>query len=430
MEWREEADMTTRADTSRVAGTAVLALLIGSALAVGGSAGAAGRNAVPTSPQSPPLRVPPTVTAPPARPVPGLSNPQGTLRVIQYNVQFLCPLDGNIGPICGTIAGGHWPNTDERAQAIGEKLACFDIVALQETINPNRRRTLVDTMQRAAAGCGKPSLLTGGRYFDSEAGPTVVDEGPVRRTVDDEVSILSRLPILERHELVYRNKCGDDAAAAKGVVHARLDGRGRSGRRTPIDVFVTHLQAGGGGCQNAGLVKRQQISELVAFMRAHRSPSGVILVLGDFNMDGARPVRDCGDSHYRYLSRQLGQFGLRDIGTNLGGTNEERLLRPEPTPSASQLCQAGWRRPERIDYIFVGPSTVQISGTRIANGDFLENAPLLTGTYSNEQADAWNAKPYRGFPYAGCSLQPAPTRRCEFLTYSDHAPVVTTITIP
>lgn len=430
--------MTSRLRMSPVAQTAGLALLIGSALAVSGKAtvadeGAGRPSTLPARPQSLPPRVPvvPGATGRPAPPLP----PPGTLRVIQYNVQFLCPLDGNIGPICGVIAGKHWPNTQERARAIGEKLACFDIIGLEETINSDRRREMQTEMERLAPHCGRPSRLSGGRYFDGEAGPTD-DSDPVRRTVDNEVTLFSRLPILERHEHLYRNKCGDDASAAKGVVHTRLDGRGRSGRRTPIDVFVTHLQAGGRGCENAALVRRRQVDELVTFMRAHRSPSGPILVLGDFNIDGAQPVRDCRDSNYSYLSRQLGRLGLRDVGMSLGGTNMERLLRPEPTPNSDQLCQAGWRRPERIDYIFVGPASVQASGSRVADSDFIRNAPSLRGTYSRESAQdalsAWNRLPYAGFPFAGCEPQPAsaPSWSCGFLTFSDHAPVVTTITIP
>ena len=56
-----------------------------------------------------------------------------TLRVAQYNVQFVTPWR------FGRVSAKHWPNTEARARAIGETLACFDIVALNETINDARR---------------------------------------------------------------------------------------------------------------------------------------------------------------------------------------------------------------------------------------------------------------------------------------------------
>ena len=87
------------------------------------------------------------------------------LDVIQYNVQFVAPWDFS------RADPGHRPNTEERARAIGQALACFDIVALNETINDSRRAQILEAMELAAPGCGKAPRFEAGRHFEIFAGP-------------------------------------------------------------------------------------------------------------------------------------------------------------------------------------------------------------------------------------------------------------------
>jgi hypothetical protein len=60
------------------------------------------------------------------------------LEIATYNVQFVMP----DLPIPGNLVRdlpGQKPNVELRARAIGAALACFDVIALQETINDRRR---------------------------------------------------------------------------------------------------------------------------------------------------------------------------------------------------------------------------------------------------------------------------------------------------
>ena len=263
------------------------------------------------------------------------------LDVVQYNVQFVAPWDFSRASL------GHRPNTEERARAIGRALACFDIVALNETINDSRRREILEAMELAAPGCGKAPRFEGGRHFEIFAGPKLppgenrlgslaaladfaASEVPLA-AVDDELALISRLPIVARSTHVYGIGRGTDALAAKGVLHARLLRDGPAGG--VLEVFATHLQA------NHPDVRRAQIAELAGFIRAKADPELPALLLGDFNVDGGFAARWKADGEYRNLMRELADLGFLDPGLTLGGTDS-------------------WRR-RRIDHIFLRPRGLQ-----------------------------------------------------------------------
>ncbi|HLT02608.1 MAG TPA: hypothetical protein VK001_10525, partial [Geminicoccaceae bacterium] len=68
------------------------------------------------------------------------------LSVATYNVQFVTP----DLPLLRHVVRewpGHKPNVTARAEAIATRLACFDIVALQETINEQRRREMFERLE-------------------------------------------------------------------------------------------------------------------------------------------------------------------------------------------------------------------------------------------------------------------------------------------
>lgn len=250
------------------------------------------------------------------------------ISVLQYNVQFLTPwdhgMDIHVTPIhpieVGREIPGHWPNVAARAQEIGQAIACHDIVVLNETVNDSRRRTILEAMQEYGRNCGR-------EYLESVAGPDlapgikvptpaeiadVIESGVSTPVIDDEVTIVSRFPIIERHDHIYTMGAGEDAFAAKGVIHARLWRGGDAPWYAAIDVFATHLQAGNDD------IKQAQIQELTNFIRAHSSPGIPILVMGDFNITGSPD-----DANYNFMMSKLGgELGLIDIGEGLGGTNE------------------------------------------------------------------------------------------------------------
>jgi endonuclease/exonuclease/phosphatase family metal-dependent hydrolase len=268
-----------------------------------------------------------------------------TVSVLQYNVQFLTPWNEGALP-------GHWPNTDDRAQSIAKAIACYDIVGLNETINDVRRATLLKTMNEAATSCGKPKLMPGASYIASLDGPDVpklnlstlkdvldsvvaIRQRPAREQgmpiAGNEVTLISRFPIMDTNTHIYQARANEDSLAAKGVLHARVQtGPNPSDQ---LDVFVTHLQSGDDDAQLS------QIHELAIFMAEHTNPNRPALLLGDFNIDGLTVKQS--EPAYSYLINTLGLLKsgvmLNDIGKNLStGTNE--------------------KRDERIDYIFASPN--------------------------------------------------------------------------
>jgi endonuclease/exonuclease/phosphatase family metal-dependent hydrolase len=272
-----------------------------------------------------------------------------TLRVASYNVQFVTP---DLPLVVHLLREwpGHKPNVTARAEAIATRLACFDIVALQETINDRRRRELFKGLESAGRGCGKPSRLPSGRMFAVVDGPDVADESGWLPLVGDELALASRLPVVATDGHVYDHAAEEDRLAAKGVLHARL----ARGAEDLIDVFVTHLQAG----QEHGAVRRRQIEELTSFIR--RKVNGAahpVVVLGDFNVRGSQVDRQDPGSDYRFLIQELNAaVAPRRLVDSWLATNAED---PETASGTKpRVFPDGTLRPheERIDYIFLaGP---------------------------------------------------------------------------
>jgi len=266
-----------------------------------------------------------------------------TLRVAQYNVQFVTPWR------FGKVSAKHWPNTEARARAIGETLACFDVVALNETIGEARRSEIFAAMERAGAACGRPSRLRSGRQFELLAGPRP-GAPSLARIVDwvtgdaalawlgDEVAIASRLPVVASAQIAYSTARGSDALAAKGVLHARLWRGGDAPQGDQLDLFVTHLQA------NHADIRRQQVAELAAFIRERSDPALPAILLGDLNIDGSAAARSDPRAEYHHMLRELAALGFRDPGQALGGTDS-------------------WQR-RRIDYMLLRSGQLGVADLR------------------------------------------------------------------
>jgi endonuclease/exonuclease/phosphatase family metal-dependent hydrolase len=170
---------------------------------------------------------------------------------------------------------------------------------------------------------------------------------------------------------VYRHAAGEDALAAKGVLHARLAG----GAGGFIDVFVTHLQSGA----EHGAVRRHQIDELASFIRRIRNGGAhPVLVLGDFNVRGSRVDRRDPVSDYHYLVRKLNaavaprRFVDTWLATNADDPETASGTKPRVLPD-------GTRRPheERIDYVFLAGAGATPRAMRL---DFFASDLVVDGT--------------------------------------------------
>ena len=293
--------------------------------------------------------------------------PGGPLQVASYNVQFVTPDLPLLGHVLREWPG-HKPNVAERAVAIAERLACFDIVAFQETFNDQRRREILDRLETAGRACGKPSGLPSGRMFASAEGPAI-EEGAWLPLVGNELTLASRLPIVRTGAHIYRHAAEEDVLAAKGVLHVRLT-RGDD----KLDVFVTHLQAGA----EHGAVRRAQIEELASFMRREASGgASPVLVLGDFNVRGSRVDRQDPSSDYNFLRRTLDaavaprRFADAWLATHPDDPETYSGTKP-------RVLADGTVRPqeERIDYLFLAGSKATPEWTRL---DFFWSNLVIDG---------------------------------------------------
>jgi endonuclease/exonuclease/phosphatase family metal-dependent hydrolase len=280
------------------------------------------------------------------------------LGVASYNVQFLTPWNGSAIP-------GHRPNTTERAEAIGQVLATYDIVALNETVNDDRRREIVEAMNRAAAPVNTQQSLASST-FGFVSGPQVI-EPPIQEVGDvlsailtrpgepifgDELTIVSRLPIVTADSYIYRARSGVDRLAAKGVLHVRV--RDTTTASAPVlDIFATHIQAGGGD-----QIKRCQLTELAEYIRSRTSPDVPAILLGDFNIDGLRSAQVDPNSNYTYLTNLLTLHSgkvLRDIGRHVTvGTN----------------IDSNGNQTRRIDHIFTSSPSLTVQEMDVAVNRF------------------------------------------------------------
>lgn len=302
----------------------------------------------------------------------------GTLRIASYNVQFVTPDLPLVRHVLREWPG-HKPNVTERAEAIADRLACFDLVALQETFNDNRRRELLERLETRGRACGKPSRLPSGRMFALVEGPAI-DDGEWLPLVGNELTLASRLPIVATGSHVYRHAAEEDVLAAKGALHARLATRG-----AVVDVFVTHLQSG----EEHGAVRRRQIEELARFV--HYRVSGTanpILVLGDFNVRGSLVDRRDLGSDYNFLRQTLDaaiaprRFADAWLTTHPADPDTASGTKPRVLPDGTLR-----QHEERIDYIFIAgsearamrrdflPSDLMIDGAPV--GDLSDHAALL-----------------------------------------------------
>ena len=316
-----------------------------------------------------------------------LAEPPGRgerLAVASYNVQFVMPELPLLDKLLREFPG-HKPNVAARARAIGAALACFDLVALQETINDRRRAELHAELEARGRECGKPSRLPSGRMFEVLSGPPLVNDAGWLPLVDDELALASRLPVVARGMLTFADAALEDRLAAKGVLHARL-ARSR-GASDVLDVFTTHLQAG----REQAEVRRRQVEELASFVARTASADGPILVLGDLNIWGGAPDRADPSSEYNYLIQALNaavaprRFVDLWLATHPDDPEADSGTKPRVLADGSLRP-----REKRIDFLLLAgaerarplamrrdflPSTLVVDGEQV--GDLSNHAALL-----------------------------------------------------
>jgi endonuclease/exonuclease/phosphatase family metal-dependent hydrolase len=149
--------------------------------------------------------------------------------------------------------------------------------------------------------------------------------------------VASRWPLLAApapsSRFFFRHRSGADRFASKGVLHARINLNGGGGDERaegrpprPLDLFVTHMQAGSSDAEQAS--RRAQAAEAGAFVRA-ASRGEPFLLCGDLNMAPcASTSPHCateGDAEQRAAAfAELCQAaGMRDAGAAAGAPAHE-----------------------------------------------------------------------------------------------------------
>ena len=201
-------------------------------------------------------------------PAPAPAQPSGLayaddLKLLAYNVYML------------TGAISNW-NQQERAELIlqSDVINGHDAIILNEVFDNGPATTLMNGLkgqypfQTPVLGRTKDGWnATLGAY--SNATPE-----------DGGVAIVSRWPITEQIQYVYKQGCGADYLANKGFVYVELDKNG-----SPYHVIGTHAQAEDGACSDPAAVRKSQFTEMQAFIASHNIPADqVVFIGGDFNV--------------------------------------------------------------------------------------------------------------------------------------------------
>ncbi len=176
----------------------------------------------------------------------------GTLTVLTYNVHGLPP----------AVTGD---DTAARLKAIGPRLKDLDIVGLQENFDGKNHATL-------AAGAGHPHVSR----FDA------IKKDGTPKAYGSGLAVLSKSAIIAEESAHYAGCHGlvdsaSDCLASKGWQMARI----RVGKDATIDVYNTHLEAGGGDEDEK--VRAAQVDEVLAAIDKH-SKGRAVLFTGDFNL--------------------------------------------------------------------------------------------------------------------------------------------------
>ncbi|KAF9154696.1 hypothetical protein DFQ26_000149 [Actinomortierella ambigua] len=187
------------------------------------------------------------------------------LSVIAYNVYFLSEVYSNWGQ-------------RSRAKLIADApfMKNHDIVLLQECFDSDPRAILVD------------GLKTQYPHFTNVLGQTKSGwdstTGAYSNTVPENggVIIMSKWPILEKHQHIFKQGCGPDYWANKGFIYVKLNVSGST-----VHVFSTHAQSTDSSCLTITPEKTRstQFAEMRNYIQNKNIPANeLVLMGGDFNV--------------------------------------------------------------------------------------------------------------------------------------------------
>ncbi|WP_167476502.1 sphingomyelin phosphodiesterase [Nocardia arthritidis] len=177
-----------------------------------------------------------------------------------------------------------YPNWGQQARADLIKadgvLAGQDVVVLQEMFDNETSERLLANLSDAYPH-QTPVMGRSRSGWDSTQGSysnTVPEDGGV--------AVVSRWPIAEKIQYVYKDACGWDNQANKGFVYVKT-----MSPNGPVHVLGTHMQADATRCTvPEAPIRAKQLDEVVTFLKAKAIPADETVVFaGDLNIDRSAP---------------------------------------------------------------------------------------------------------------------------------------------
>lgn len=236
---------------------------------------------------------------------------------------------------------------DQRLQRLLPYLRSYDLICFQELFwtTGSRKKQFLD------------QLINHASFIYQTSSPVPALSGLLRwppKFIDAGLVILSKYPIIKAQYYTFSDAVGKsvDYVVAKGVLYARIGLFADAPERT-VHVFTLHLQASNGLDDVAFKeVRATQLQELVLFVRdmIKDDPEAMVILAGDFNVDGRRGFDDSSSSdEYKRAVDILS-------GINKGGNLRDLLYEnnnfSHPVTSAGGIKE--WhQKNERLDYVFL-----------------------------------------------------------------------------
>ncbi|KAH7033831.1 Sphingomyelinase [Linnemannia elongata] len=196
-----------------------------------------------------------------------------TLSILTNNVYFLSPL---IYPNWGQVTrAGLISNSDY--------IKNHDVIILQECFH----NTACDVIRSGLASQYPYQTSTVGRSNSKSEWDSTFGYYSNRALGNGGVTILSKWPIKQKHQYIYKDGCGYDNNANKGFAYVILDYKG-----TNIHVFGTHMQSDDPKC-TSGLpawYRRVALDQMRKYIVNRRIPvNELVIMAGDFNIKKDSP---------------------------------------------------------------------------------------------------------------------------------------------
>ncbi|KAF9926770.1 hypothetical protein BGZ67_007959 [Mortierella alpina] len=118
--------------------------------------------------------------------------------------------------------------------------------------------------------------------FDSDPCGMLRDGLRAQSVENGGVLILSKWPMIQMHQFIYKGACGADWFSNKGFAYVILDYQG-----TKIHVFGTHMQSDDSSCSSgqAARYRAEALDAWRSYINSRNVPEGELVIMaGDFNI--------------------------------------------------------------------------------------------------------------------------------------------------